>query len=168
MENGVRGCARTEGANSHRGATKKREISRTLLSINLHFSVHAPYSTTFHEPSDILVFFQRVSSYVLLITCPISCRKNALPLPFCWSNFFQPFMFPTELTTSSTPPQPPPPPPLDSLITFPFRGVRSPTLAGPWPCRSAREEDGRAAAFKPLGLTQATGNLRNFVPACRA
>ena len=40
MENGVRGRARADGgANSHRGATKKREISRTLLSINLQFSV---------------------------------------------------------------------------------------------------------------------------------
>ena len=29
----------TVGANSRRGATKKREISQTLLSINLHFSV---------------------------------------------------------------------------------------------------------------------------------
>ena len=29
----------TAGANSRRGATKKRKISWTLLSINLHFSV---------------------------------------------------------------------------------------------------------------------------------
>ena len=36
MEKGVRGRAQTAGANSRRGATKKREISRTLFSINLH------------------------------------------------------------------------------------------------------------------------------------
>ena len=36
MENGVRGRARTAGANSRRDATKKREISRNLFSINLH------------------------------------------------------------------------------------------------------------------------------------
>ena len=32
----VRGRARTERGNTRGGATKKREISRTLLSINLH------------------------------------------------------------------------------------------------------------------------------------
>ena len=32
----------TAGENSRRGATKKRESSRTLLSINLHFSVFLP------------------------------------------------------------------------------------------------------------------------------
>ena len=32
-------AAQTERGNARRGATKKREISRTLLSINLHFSV---------------------------------------------------------------------------------------------------------------------------------
>ena len=37
MEKGVRGRAQTAGANSRRSATKKREISRTLFSINLHF-----------------------------------------------------------------------------------------------------------------------------------
>ena len=36
MENGVRGRAQTAGANSRRGATKKREISRNLFPINLH------------------------------------------------------------------------------------------------------------------------------------
>ena len=35
----VRGRARTERGNTRGGATKKREISLTLLSINLHFSV---------------------------------------------------------------------------------------------------------------------------------
>ena len=32
-------CARTERGNTRGGATKKREISRNLLSINLNFSV---------------------------------------------------------------------------------------------------------------------------------
>ena len=32
--------AQTERGNTRGGATKKRKISRTLLSINLHFSVH--------------------------------------------------------------------------------------------------------------------------------
>ena len=32
-------AAQTERGNARHGATKKREISRTLLSINLHFSV---------------------------------------------------------------------------------------------------------------------------------
>ena len=36
MENGVRGRARTAGANSRRGATKKCKISRDLFSIILH------------------------------------------------------------------------------------------------------------------------------------
>ena len=36
MENGVRGRAQTAGVNSRRGATKKREISRNLFSINVH------------------------------------------------------------------------------------------------------------------------------------
>ena len=35
----VRETRQTAGANSRRSATKKHEISRTLLSINLHFSV---------------------------------------------------------------------------------------------------------------------------------
>ena len=33
-------AAQTETGNKCGGATKKREISRTLLSINIHFSVH--------------------------------------------------------------------------------------------------------------------------------
>ena len=37
MEKGVRERAQTAGTNLRRGATKKREISRTLFSINLHF-----------------------------------------------------------------------------------------------------------------------------------
>ena len=32
--------AQTERGNSRGGATKKREISRSSLTINLHFSVH--------------------------------------------------------------------------------------------------------------------------------
>ena len=32
-------AAQTERGNARGGATKEREISRTLLSINLHFSV---------------------------------------------------------------------------------------------------------------------------------
>ena len=36
----VRGSARTDRGNTRDGATKKCEISRTLLSINLHFLVH--------------------------------------------------------------------------------------------------------------------------------
>ena len=36
----VRGRARTERGNARGGAPKKREISRSLLSINLHFSVY--------------------------------------------------------------------------------------------------------------------------------
>ena len=32
-------AAQTETGNTYGGATKKREILRTLLSINLHFSV---------------------------------------------------------------------------------------------------------------------------------
>ena len=40
LDKGVRETRQAPGANSRRGATKKREISRTLLSINLHFSVH--------------------------------------------------------------------------------------------------------------------------------
>ena len=42
MDKTVRGLVRaqTERGNTHGGATKKREISLTLLSINLHFSVH--------------------------------------------------------------------------------------------------------------------------------
>ena len=43
MENGVHGCAMTAGANSRRGATKKREISRNLFSINLDFSVRVKH-----------------------------------------------------------------------------------------------------------------------------
>ena len=39
MENGVRGRAQTAGANSHRGATKKREISCNLFSINVLLSI---------------------------------------------------------------------------------------------------------------------------------
>ena len=39
LDKRVREMRQTAGANSRRGATKKREISRTLLSINLHFSV---------------------------------------------------------------------------------------------------------------------------------
>ena len=39
MDKTVRGRAQTEKGNKCGGATKKREISRTLLSINLHFSV---------------------------------------------------------------------------------------------------------------------------------
>ena len=39
MDKTVRGRARTERGNTRGGATKKRKISRTLLSINLHFSV---------------------------------------------------------------------------------------------------------------------------------
>ena len=40
MDKTVRGRAQTEKGNKCGGATKKREISRTLLSINLHFLVH--------------------------------------------------------------------------------------------------------------------------------
>ena len=40
MDKTVRGRTRTERGNTRGGATKKRKISRTLLSINLHFSVH--------------------------------------------------------------------------------------------------------------------------------
>ena len=40
LDKRVRETRQTAGVNSHRGATKKRDISRTLLSINLHFSVH--------------------------------------------------------------------------------------------------------------------------------
>ena len=36
MENGVRGRARTAGANSRRDATKKHEISLHIFPINLH------------------------------------------------------------------------------------------------------------------------------------
>ena len=36
MENGVRGRARTAGANSRRDATKKHEISHNIFPINLH------------------------------------------------------------------------------------------------------------------------------------
>ena len=39
LDKRVRETRKTAGANSRRGAKKKREISRTLLSINLHFSV---------------------------------------------------------------------------------------------------------------------------------
>ena len=39
LDKRVRETRQTPGANSRRGTTKKREISRTLLSINLHFSV---------------------------------------------------------------------------------------------------------------------------------
>ena len=39
LDKRVRETRQTAGANLHRGATKKREISWTLLSINLHFSV---------------------------------------------------------------------------------------------------------------------------------
>ena len=39
LDKRVRETRQTAGANSRHGATKKREISRTLLSINLHFSV---------------------------------------------------------------------------------------------------------------------------------
>ena len=39
LDKKVRETRQTAGANSRRGASKKREISRTLLSINLHFSV---------------------------------------------------------------------------------------------------------------------------------
>ena len=39
MEKKVHGRPQTAGANSHRGATKKREMSRTLFSINIHFLV---------------------------------------------------------------------------------------------------------------------------------
>ena len=37
VDQSVRGRARTERGNTRGGATKKREISRTTLSINLHF-----------------------------------------------------------------------------------------------------------------------------------
>ena len=40
LDKKVRDTCQTAGANSHHGAIKKREISRTLLSINLHFSVY--------------------------------------------------------------------------------------------------------------------------------
>ena len=40
MDKTVRGRARRERGNMRGGATKKREISRNPLSINLHFSVH--------------------------------------------------------------------------------------------------------------------------------
>ena len=40
LDKRVRETRQMARANSRRGATKKREISRTLLSINLHFSVH--------------------------------------------------------------------------------------------------------------------------------
>ena len=39
LDKRVREMRQTAGANSRRGASKKREISRILLSINLHFSV---------------------------------------------------------------------------------------------------------------------------------
>ena len=39
LDKRVRETRQRAGANSRRGATKKRKISRTLLSINLHFSV---------------------------------------------------------------------------------------------------------------------------------
>ena len=39
LDKRVREMRQTAGANSRRGATKKHEISRTLLSINIHFSV---------------------------------------------------------------------------------------------------------------------------------
>ena len=39
MEKGVCGRPQTAGVNSRRGATKKREISRTFFSTNLHFLV---------------------------------------------------------------------------------------------------------------------------------
>ena len=51
VEKRVRGRAQTAGANSRRGATKKREISRTLFgappffSINLHFLVHTEFKS---------------------------------------------------------------------------------------------------------------------------
>ena len=40
MDKEVHGRAQTAGLNSRRGATKKSEISRNLLYINLHFLVH--------------------------------------------------------------------------------------------------------------------------------
>ena len=40
LDKGVREMRQTERGNTRGGATKKREFSRTLLSINLHFSVH--------------------------------------------------------------------------------------------------------------------------------
>ena len=40
LDKRVRETHQTAGTNSHCGATKKREISQTLLSINIHFSVH--------------------------------------------------------------------------------------------------------------------------------
>lgn len=64
-------------------------------------------------------------------------------------------MFPTELTTSSAPPQPPPPL-LDSLITFPFRGVPSPTLAGL--CSSYREGEREGGGGGVQALRPNTGN----------
>ena len=39
LDKRVRETRQTERGNTRGGATKKREISRTLLSINLHFSV---------------------------------------------------------------------------------------------------------------------------------
>ena len=39
LDKRVRETRQAAGANSRSGTTKKREISRTLLSINLHFSV---------------------------------------------------------------------------------------------------------------------------------
>ena len=39
LDKGVRETRQTERGNTRSGATKKREISRTLLSINIHSSV---------------------------------------------------------------------------------------------------------------------------------
>ena len=43
LDKRVREMRQTAGVSSSRGATKKRKISQTLLSINLHFSVVPRY-----------------------------------------------------------------------------------------------------------------------------
>ena len=83
MEKEVRVCAQTMGANSHRGATKKREISRTLFSINLHFLVQyqptrqGNYPTKYSKRGDA----QRCTKERHAGSCQFGLALNASPAP---------------------------------------------------------------------------------------
>ena len=87
LDKRVRETHQTAGANSRRGATKKRDISRTLLSINLHFSVcnilHTLYVANPHgaisKPNQAyLLFCSRCRPIAALISRESNMKKNDL------------------------------------------------------------------------------------------
>ena len=73
LDKRVREMRQTAGANARRGATKKRDISRTLLSINLHFSVYPSHTNNaqIREGGGSLVSMKKLVNTASQSTLPI-------------------------------------------------------------------------------------------------